>query len=327
MIDQPKARLPLVSIIVITFNSSRYVLETLESAKSQTYKNIELIITDDCSIDNTVDICQIWLKENSCRFVRTKMVTSLQNTGIPANCNRGIMASCGEWVKLIAGDDCLYSEAIEINIYYVVNNNDVRVLFSSIHEFLDDFSKDNFIGERNNTKYISCFSDNITANQQYRQLLLGDFIGYTSSCFIFRKTLMDVGGYDERFKHIEDYPMWLKLTRNGIKLHYHNVVTVKYRRHIDSVHNHYLIYIKKPSFFKNEKLREELVYPHLSSFYYAKYKYRFIIMQILRGLGLNKINAVNYFLYRFLIFYFNFFELIEYILRTFFNKHINKFNF
>ena len=59
---------PLVSIIVITYNSSKYVLETLESAKAQTYQNIELIVTDDCSNDNTVEICRKWIEENKERF-------------------------------------------------------------------------------------------------------------------------------------------------------------------------------------------------------------------------------------------------------------------
>ena len=55
---------PLVSIIVITYNSAKFVLETLESAKAQTYQNIELIISDDGSTDNTVQICREWLKNN-----------------------------------------------------------------------------------------------------------------------------------------------------------------------------------------------------------------------------------------------------------------------
>ena len=58
----------LVSIITPTYNSAKYVLETLESIKSQTYHNIELIISDDASQDNTVDICELWLKENKERF-------------------------------------------------------------------------------------------------------------------------------------------------------------------------------------------------------------------------------------------------------------------
>src|SRR5450759_2313112 len=98
---------PLVSIIVVTYNSSKYVLETLESAKAQTYQNIELVVSDDCSTDDTVEICRKWIEENNDRFVRTTLVTSPENKGIPANCNRGIKASKGEWIKLIAGDDLL----------------------------------------------------------------------------------------------------------------------------------------------------------------------------------------------------------------------------
>jgi len=50
----------LVSVVVVTYNSSKYVEETLESIKNQTYPNIELIVTDDCSTDSTVDIVMNW---------------------------------------------------------------------------------------------------------------------------------------------------------------------------------------------------------------------------------------------------------------------------
>ena len=52
---------PLVSVPVITYNSAKFVLETLESIKAQTYQNIELVISDDCSTDNTVQICRDWV--------------------------------------------------------------------------------------------------------------------------------------------------------------------------------------------------------------------------------------------------------------------------
>ena len=76
---------PLVSVPVITYNSSKFVLETLESIKAQTYQNIELIISDDCSTDNTVELCQKWVEENKERFVRTQIITSDLNTGVSAN--------------------------------------------------------------------------------------------------------------------------------------------------------------------------------------------------------------------------------------------------
>ena len=61
---------PLVSIIVVTYNSSLYVRETLESAKRQSYRNLELIVTDDASKDDTVKICREWIENNKNRFVR-----------------------------------------------------------------------------------------------------------------------------------------------------------------------------------------------------------------------------------------------------------------
>ena len=67
----------LVSIVVITYNSSHYVLETLESIKSQTYKNIELIVTDDCSSDDTIFLCQNWIEKNKSNFVRTSLLQQL----------------------------------------------------------------------------------------------------------------------------------------------------------------------------------------------------------------------------------------------------------
>ena len=79
MIEQP-----LVSIIVITYNSSKYVLETLESAKAQTYQNIELIVSDDCSTDNTVEICQNGSKTKNDLFVM-KLIT-VEKHRHPANC-------------------------------------------------------------------------------------------------------------------------------------------------------------------------------------------------------------------------------------------------
>ena len=121
---------PLVSVGVLTYNSSKTVLETLESIKAQTYQNIELIISDDASKDNTVEICKEWVEKNKDRFVRCEILTVPENTGIPANVNRRIAASRGEWSKGIAADDALLPDCIENFINYVKEHPEAEIIFA-----------------------------------------------------------------------------------------------------------------------------------------------------------------------------------------------------
>lgn len=68
--------LPLVTVCVVTYNSEDFILETLESIKNQTYKNFELIISDDGSSDNTLTVAKKWLEKNDKYFVRTHVVST-----------------------------------------------------------------------------------------------------------------------------------------------------------------------------------------------------------------------------------------------------------
>ena len=113
----------LVSVVVITYNSSKYITETLNSIYSQTYKAIELIVSDDCSTDDTVEICRSWIDENKDRFVRTELITVEKNTGVSPNIKRGFEASKGFYLKATAGDDCLEEYAIEEYVSFLEENN------------------------------------------------------------------------------------------------------------------------------------------------------------------------------------------------------------
>jgi len=219
---------PLVSIIVITYNSSKYVLETLESAKVQTYKNIELIVSDDCSTDNTVEICREWIDENKDRFVRAKLITSDKNTGIAPNLNRGLREAKGEWVKCIAGDDVLIDNCIRDNINFIKCNSEVAIVFSSIILFKDFEGKIIKIGKLPLENQKIWFSRN--AYEQYRRLLFGNFVWAAPSSFIKRLLLERMNYFDSRYPFLEDYPMWIKLTKNNHRLYYFDKETVLYRQ-------------------------------------------------------------------------------------------------
>ncbi|GAB4290208.1 MAG: hypothetical protein Kow0068_15640 [Marinilabiliales bacterium] len=219
---------PLVSIIVITYNSSKFVLDTLESAKAQTYKNIELIISDDASSDNTVKICKKWLEDNKKRFVRTKLITSPVNTGVSPNCNRGLREAKGEWIKYIAGDDVLLPCCIENNIDFIKKNNNMSIVFSD--QIIINESGEKIGVAKNDIKFMQ-----LNALEQYKELLKGKSLVSAPSMFVRMKTLNDLNGFDERYEMMEDYPFFLKATKKGYRLFYNPNILIKYRKNPNSL--------------------------------------------------------------------------------------------
>lgn len=95
----------MISIVVMTYQSSKFIIEALESIKNQTWGNLELIISDDASTDNTIELCNAFVTNNKSRFINSIIITSKVNTGIPSNYNRGIRAASGEWIKFVDADD------------------------------------------------------------------------------------------------------------------------------------------------------------------------------------------------------------------------------
>lgn len=220
----------LVSVIVITYNSSNFVIETLESIKLQSYKNIELIISDDGSRDNTAQLCEHWLHQNKEYFKNSKVLTVLRNTGIPANCNRGIQASHGNWIKLIAGDDVLVKDCILINLLHIKKHPEINVLQTISKYYNDTFDQENYVAQ--SPANLDFFS--LTAKEQ-SYILAKKNVLIAPSVFISKAALLHVQGFDETFKLLEDITMWLNLTRGGIKIDYLDEHTVNYRLHTKSV--------------------------------------------------------------------------------------------
>lgn len=226
---------PLFSIIIVTYNSSKYVLETLESAKAQTYKNIELIVTDDCSSDDTVEICRNWMNENKERFVRTELLTVEKNTGISQNCNRGFKAARGEWVKPVAGDDILLPECINSFLLHVKLHPDIFFFFSDI----EIFGTGEFSEKRNSVRKwmndsIQSINSLSSSKEQYKRLKIGNII-CAPSAYYQLKAFNSLGGFDEDIKLLEDYPFWITATKNGYQIMCIKEKLIKYRVNEHSV--------------------------------------------------------------------------------------------
>ena len=216
----------LVSVVVVTYNSASTVLETLESIKQQTYDRIELIVSDDCSKDDTVAVCQKWFKENEQRFVHSKLITIEKNTGVCANLNRAIAATKGEWVKEIAGDDILLPNCIEDFVTYVSLHPEVKWLSSYMQVFRNDFRKENCIERHSVSKRL--FFD-LPVNDQLKLIAKWNLIQAAPN-FYEVALIREVGGYDLSYS-FEDYPMFLTLLEHGYKCYFLDKETVGYRVH------------------------------------------------------------------------------------------------
>jgi alpha-1,3-rhamnosyltransferase len=305
----------LVTVIVVTYNSSPLIVETLESVSQQTWKDLELIITDDCSRDDTVEVCSNWLNKNRKRFVRPEILISERNTGIPANANRGLHCAKGDWMCFLAGDDTLKPKCIEDNMIWIASQPEIKVLFSQMDVYKDTFEFQNYLKttplDPYNTKSI--MAPGRSAQSQYKMLLLCDRIHYTPSVFLNRVTLLSIGGFDERFKLLEDYPLWLKLTMNNHKLYFMDKVTVNYRQHSTAINNTGHSFLVNPNYFRQEDFRRLYTYPYLPADIRYSNRYDWYISQIFRCNCLNKNNKQNRFLLAFLTTYMNPFKYIIYI--------------
>lgn len=268
------AEYPLISIILITYNSSETVIELLESAKAQTYPNIELIISDDCSTDDTIVVCNNWIKVNKNFFNKLILITATKNTGIAPNANRGVIRASGEWIKLIAGDDVLLPSCLQNNYNYINNNIDIKVLFSNIITF-KTINGDKVYGHKfpsENKK--SLFNTN--AEKQFFDLISDRISCPAPSSFIHRKTLVGLGSFDEQFSFYEDFPLWLKFSKNNITLSYFDVDTVLYRQENSITRN--------DSRWINEKFHYDIKnhFDKKVGFYLKKYnKKKFVIKKLL----------------------------------------------
>lgn len=108
---------PLVTIIITTYNSSKTILNTLESVYNQSYKNFEVLIYDDCSTDNTLQIINNFFKQYDFCF---KLGISTLNYGGPANGrNWGIVNSNGKYLCFLDADDIWESNKLEIQISFM----------------------------------------------------------------------------------------------------------------------------------------------------------------------------------------------------------------
>ena len=219
---------PLVSIIVLTYNSENTIVETLNSIYNQSYRNIELIVSDDCSTDKTIETVKNWTRYKKNRFSNIKIMKNSKNEGPTINANKGIKGSNGEYIKIFAADDILLPNAVNTYLEYCTNNN-------TIYFFDLDFIGN---GDINKMHYFLNREKEMLSYDRkriYKNMLINNFICGPSLGLIKRSVYKKTDYYDERFKYVEDYPFLIKLLENKYELKFINIKCAQYRIHNNSL--------------------------------------------------------------------------------------------
>lgn len=191
------------------------VIETLNSLLVQNYEPLELIVCDDASRDNTVQIVKEWEKENSHKFTRMAIIAHAVNQGICKNVAGGYALAEGEWIKPIAGDDILLPGAIAAYMG-IATIGTCSVIVSKVSTFTSSLrigdSQENMIPNEVNSSIIAGTPEILLKTLHYQNIIPGPAI------MVKRSDYEEIGGLDERFYHLDDWPLWINFLKNGKKI-------------------------------------------------------------------------------------------------------------
>lgn len=217
----------LISIIMPAYNAEKYIAESIESVLSQSYSNIELVIVNDGSNDNTCAVIDEYASKHTDKI---RFINKEKNEGTALTLNRAILESKGSYICWLSADDLFVKDTVESLVNYLKLHQEYDMVFSDF-ELIDGNS--NFL--RN-----SFFKKDLTElieqdkHQPYKGLLISGCIINGCTVIIPKKCFNNVGGFNPKYRYAHDYEMWLKLASQYC-MGYLNKVNVKNRTYPEQI--------------------------------------------------------------------------------------------
>lgn len=189
-----------ISVLIPTYNYAKYLPSAINSVLSQTYKNFELIIIDNCSEDNTVSIIESYKKKDS-RIIFFKNDT---NIGMTENWNKCLSLSSGKYIKFLNADDVLEKNILKE--YVTVLEMDSKVALVTCWKI--------FIGDRKGIYKQPCIGK-MSGNDVIKSTLnTTNWIGEPSLVMFRRENLWN-GTFNTSLRWLPDWDMWLRQLQIG----------------------------------------------------------------------------------------------------------------
>jgi glycosyltransferase involved in cell wall biosynthesis len=207
---------PLVSVIIPTYNRADYLKLALKSVLEQTYKNIEVIVVDDGSMDNTAEVVADFNDPRIKYFYQ-------KNTGLPAATrNRGLREASGEYIAFLDSDDLWLPEKLEIQVDYLRNQPDYHLAYSNAW----------IIDETGARKGLIMDLELFKEGKIFKDLVKYNFIPQLT-VLMKRKVFDEIKFFNEdpALRAVEDYEYWLRVALRRYKIGFVKEPLAIYRAH------------------------------------------------------------------------------------------------
>lgn len=208
---------PLVSVIIPSYNQANFVKSAIESVLNQSYRQIEIIVVNDGSTDNTLDVIKKITTKEKISIVTTR------NRGLAAARNTGLEQAAGNFVAFLDSDDLYLPHKLSLHIDFLLSHPDIDISYSETRYF-NNKPEDAFsIGKRPQIE-----------GDPFSKLIRGNFI--PSNAFVVKTDMIrKIGGYDPSLRAHEDWDMLLRLSLSGAQFGYINAVTNLVRIHASNM--------------------------------------------------------------------------------------------
>lgn len=233
------ARKPLVSVVIPAYNVGPYLRETIESVLAQSVDNMEVIVVNDGSTDNTEEVAH--------GFGDSVLLVNQSNSGAAKARNVALARSRGEYVAFLDGDDVWHTGNLEAKLEVLERERDAGAVFGNFEIFDESGTSESDgihslypVFRRHGQDIQSIFTDGggpdtvgdrpskAYVSNVFRDLFLGNFI-LTSTLLVRKEVVENVGYFAEEFRTNQDYEFFLRLSKM-VDLAYVDKALVKYRR-------------------------------------------------------------------------------------------------
>ncbi len=225
----------MISIITTSYNYENYIAEMIKSVLNQTYIDWELIIVDDASCDNSVEVIKSF-----CGDKRIKLICHDKNKGLVQAVKTGLKYANGEWIAFLESDDLWVENALETRINAIKNNPNIGIIFNDVDEFGEENSvlavKNNLDKVRQKLANIA-FPRNIFYDINIDNLLL------TFSAVMIKREILEKYPLDTPIDALLDWWVFIHVAYKNDAFYINEKLT-KWRQHKNS----YLFRRKKNKF-------------------------------------------------------------------------------